>query len=46
MLLNILVLSPMVSMLQVALTRRLMTAIYDDLTDSHMGYSIYYSKCG
>jgi hypothetical protein len=44
LLVNVLILSPLFSMLQTALTRRLMLRIYDDIRQSHLGYGMYYSK--
>jgi hypothetical protein len=43
-LVNVLILSPLLSMLQTALTWRLMLRIYDDIRQSHLGYGMYYSE--
>jgi hypothetical protein len=42
MALNVFVLSPLTSMVQAALTRRVMLSIYEDIRHSHMGFSLFY----
>jgi hypothetical protein len=38
------VLSPIFNLLQVMLIRNVMTAIYKDISDSNLGYQMYYSQ--
>jgi hypothetical protein len=41
---NVLVMSPAVSLLQAALTRRILLSVYDDIRWSHMGFAMFYDK--
>jgi hypothetical protein len=41
-LLNSLLISPLVNVIQGSITRRLIASIYDDITNSSLGYQTYY----